>query len=131
VPEGLPALLRAYRVSQRAARTGFDWSDLQGVMEKVEEEWREFTEEVAGGDGEPVDPDRVATELGDIFFTLVNVARLAGFHPETALTRSVQKFQRRFRQMERAVAGRGRRLEDLSREELDREWEAAKTAVEG
>lgn len=128
VPAGLPALMRAYRVSVRAARTGFDWSDLTEVMEKVEEEWQEFKEAVDSGPG---DKEAIALEFGDILFTLANVARFARIHPETALSAATGKFQKRFQYMEALAQSKGKPLESLSREEMDRDWEAAKAAVDG
>lgn len=129
VPTGLPALMRAYRVSERAARTGFDWENLAEVMGKVNEEWEEFGAVAADGGG----PERTAAEVefGDILFTLVNVARFAGIHPESALSAAVRKFDERFRHMESLARREGRPVEALSREELDRRWEAAKRAVDG
>lgn len=121
VPRNLPALMRAYRISERAARTGFDWEDAAGVMDKVREEWREFEAEIPGRSRE-----RIAEEFGDLLFTLVNVARLLGFHPETALSDAVNKFEQRFRCMEKAAAENGTRLEDLDMDRLDEMWEAVK-----
>jgi len=129
IPVGLPALLRAYRVSERAAGTGFDWNDVRGVMDKAEEEWSEFCQEMKEGGTGSQDKDRLAMEFGDILFTLVNVARLAGIHPETSLTQSIQKFEKRFLHMEQTVAKRGERLDSASRGELDRLWEQAKKEV--
>jgi MazG family protein len=128
VPAGLPALMRAYRISSRAARAGFDWNDLRAVMAKTEEEWREFQAAVALG---AADDNRreAALEFGDILFTLVNVARFAGFHPETALNEAVGKFERRFRHMEQALADRGLCLEEAARDDLEAAWEQAKVAV--
>ena len=128
VPTKLPALMRAYRVSERAARTGFDWSAVAGVVRKAEEEWEEFNSELRSADADPDDAtmDRAALEFGDVLFTLVNVARLARIHPETALTRATRKFEKRFRHMEQKLAAAGRDLESATREELDRLWEAAK-----
>lgn len=127
VPSGLPALMRAYRISERAARTGFDWHNLPEVMEKVEEEWKEF--KAAAGNGRGEDPEAVALELGDILFTLTNVARFARIHPETSLSAAVQKFEDRFRYMEKRLEESGRTIESLTREDMDRHWEAAKRAV--
>ena len=95
IPVQLPALMRAYRVSERAARTGFDWPDIASVMEKVQEEWVEFKQALQNED-----PGETANEFGDILFTLTNVARFARIHPETALSSSVAKFVRRFKRME-------------------------------
>jgi uncharacterized protein YabN with tetrapyrrole methylase and pyrophosphatase domain len=126
VPPGLPALMRAYRISERAASTGFDWTDLDGVIRQAEDEWIEFNKELTASGGDPDNNGRSAMELGDVLFTLVNVARLARIHPETALTRSIQKFEKRFRHMEEKLLSDGRELASTSRSELDRLWEQAK-----
>ena len=123
VPGGLPALMRAYRISERAARTGFDWDNINGVMEKVKEEWNEF--QCALAENRKSD---ISAEFGDILFTLVNVARFAEIHPETALKDSIKKFETRFRNMEKTVAESGRTLESVSRNELDILWEEVKKA---
>jgi len=130
IPASLPALLRSYRVSERAARTGFDWADLMEVMGKVEEEWDEFKIAVQQI-GDDATRDKAAVEFGDIIFTLSNVARFVGFHPETALTAAINKFERRFRYMEHAFSDQGSDLEAATREEMDRAWEAAKDATAG
>ena len=121
VPVGLPALLRAYRISERAAGAGFDWNDIKEVMTKTEEEWGEFNSAISEGEDE-----ETSMEFGDILFTLVNVARFAGIHPETALGDSINKFEKRFKYMEKTLAKKGKHLEDVSREELDMLWEKAK-----
>jgi len=121
VPAGLPALIRAYRISERAAGAGFDWDDIKGVMTKTEEEWAEFNSALSKGEEE-----EVSIEFGDILFTLVNVARFAGIHPETALGDSINKFKKRFRYMEKTLAKKGKHLEDVSRKELEMLWEKAK-----
>jgi MazG family protein len=125
IPAGLPALMRSYRVSERAARTGFDWNDVTEVMDKVEEEWCEFKEAVRKikDDGTR---EKAAVEFGDIIFTLSNVARFVGFHPENALTAAIGKFEQRFRHMEHAFRNQGEDLESVSRTEMDRAWENAK-----
>ncbi|MBU0995782.1 MAG: nucleoside triphosphate pyrophosphohydrolase [Proteobacteria bacterium] len=121
VPASLPALMRAYRISSRAAGEGFDWDDIEGVMEKVEEEWFELKDALK----EKSIKD-VALEFGDILFTLVNVARFAGIHPETALKDSTGKFEKRYLHMKKALAGKGLLLPELSQEEKDIFWERAK-----
>jgi MazG family protein len=121
VPAGLPALIRAYRISERAAGAGFDWKDIKGVITKTEEEWAEFNSALSKGKDEDT-----SIEFGDILFTLVNVARFAGFHPETALGDSINKFEKRFRYMEETLAKKGKHLEDVPREELEMLWEKAK-----
>ncbi len=125
VPDGLPALLKAYRVSQRAAAAGFDWDDLEGVMDKAREEWAEMEQELAAGNTAAVSPG-FADEFGDLLFTLVNVARLAGFHPETSLAGAVAKFTRRFARMEKLAAGQGRELDKLAKESLEKLWQRVK-----
>ncbi len=145
IPSGLPGLLRAYRVSSRAAGAGFDWEDLSGVMAKAVEEWGEFKRELDfppkraaepgpppaffREEGESATP-AAALELGDLLFTLVNVGRWARIHPETALTAATLKFERRFRHMEQALTRGGQALEQLPREELERAWEAAKAHLD-
>ncbi|MDM8550548.1 nucleoside triphosphate pyrophosphohydrolase [Desulfobacterales bacterium HSG2] len=129
VPDNLPALMRAYRISERAAGTGFDWDDISGVMEKVEEEWAELKSEL-DGNGDRKNQDRVALEFGDVLFTLVNVARFAKIHPETALTGSIKKFVKRFKYMERAVSETGRPIDAASPDEMETLWETAKKEVD-
>jgi MazG family protein len=121
IPVQLPALMRAYRVSERAARTGFDWPDIASVMEKVQEEWVEFKQAL-----EKQDPGETANEFGDILFTLSNVARFARIHPETALSSAVAKFVQRFKQMENTVQAQGRTVDELPQAELDQIWEEVK-----
>jgi tetrapyrrole methylase family protein/MazG family protein len=125
IPASLPALMRSYRVSERAARTGFDWNDLAEVMAKVEEEWDEF-KAAAHKVRDEASKEQAAVEFGDIIFTLSNVARFMKFHPETALTAAINKFERRFRYMEDAFRRQGQELDGASREEMDRAWEDAK-----
>lgn len=128
VPSGMPALMRAYRISERAAGTGFDWDSLDGVMAQTEAEWREFREEVDQPE-RVQNQERITMELGDVLFSLVNVARLAGVHPESALAKSTGKFIRRFQQMEAAAAVQDRRLDDLPKEALEQLWRAAKKSA--
>jgi len=125
IPASLPALMRSYRVSERAARTGFDWNDLAEVMAKVEEEWDEFKTAAQSAEDER-SRDKAAVEFGDIIFTLSNVARFMKFHPETALTAAINKFEQRFRWMEQNFRRQGQELESATREEMDRAWDVAK-----
>jgi tetrapyrrole methylase family protein / MazG family protein len=129
VPAGLPALLRAWRISQRAIAVGFDWPDEEGVLRQAEDEWREFRTELSRPDVEADGRRRVAMEFGDLLFTLVNVARFARIHPETALTAAIGKFEARFRHMERATAAAGKNFADISRPEMEELWERAKQAL--
>jgi uncharacterized protein YabN with tetrapyrrole methylase and pyrophosphatase domain len=117
--------MRAYRISERAARTGFDWDDISGVVKKAEEEWRELKTELAKNDAEK-DLDNVALEFGDVLFTLTNVARFARVHPETALTAATKKFEKRFKYMESASQETGREFDRLSFEEMHMLWNRAK-----
>ena len=123
VPRSLPALLKAQRVQGRAARVGFDWKRIEDVLLKVEEEIAECREALASGD-----PDRLACEIGDLLFAVVNFSRFAKADAETALDRAVTRFSDRFRRMEAALRRRGLALADCSPEEMDRAWEAAKRA---
>ena len=128
IPDTLPALLRASMVSERAARTGFDWDDISGVMAKTMEEWEEFSTEVNNSECESVS-DKAAMEFGDILFTMVNVARFARIHPETALILSIQKFERRFTYMEEKSIEAGRSIVSLNRREMHSLWDEAKEKV--
>jgi tetrapyrrole methylase family protein/MazG family protein len=122
VPRAAPALLRALAVSEKAARARFDWDDAAGALAKLEEELAELRAALRAGA-----PQQVAEEIGDALFSLVNVARLAGHHPETALSGAVRKFEERFRRMEQAVAATGRELSAVSQSEKDRIWETVKS----
>ena len=119
VPLAMPALLRAQRLPEKAARVGFDWKDPAGPLAKLDEEVREVKEAAAKGD-----KAAVAGELGDLLFSIVNTARHLGLNAEDLLRESASKFDRRFRSMEGAVPGG--KLEGKSLEELDRHWEGAK-----
>ena len=124
VPSGMPALMRAYKVSEKAVRAGFDWKNLDEVMSKVSEEWGEFSKALAKGN-----QDEVAMEFGDILFTLTNVARFAGVHPEAALAGATGKFEKRFRHMEEQLGERGCSLKDVPRPELETLWDNAKEKI--
>ena len=128
VPRHLPALMRALRVSERAAGAKFDWDDISGVMEKVEEEWREFNAEMGESLPDPKKKDdRLALEFGDLLFTLVNVARFARLDPESALHAATKKFERRFRFMEERIAESGRNIRSVPQAEKEVLWEEAKS----
>ncbi len=122
VARALPALIRAEKLSKRAARVGFTWPDAQHVFRDLEEEVGELQEAMAEGG----DPDRLEDEMGDILFVAANLARMLNVDPEKALQRTNRKFERRFRAIEAAVAAEGKRVEDVPLEELDRHWNAAK-----
>jgi len=120
VPKSLPALLMAYRVSQKVANKGFDWESLDQVMAKLDEEVAELHESVENNDG------RAAEEMGDVFFTLVNLARFMKIDPEASLKQMIQRFIRRFTSMEKAAEDEGKGLDDMTLRELDKLWEQAK-----
>ncbi len=124
LPRNLPALLRALRLQERAARVGFDWPEPSRILDKIEEEIGELRRELAR------DGNREARrmEVGDLLFTLVNLARRLEIDPETALRLANARFERRFRAMETAAAARGRRLGEMSLEELETLWQEAKAA---
>jgi tetrapyrrole methylase family protein/MazG family protein len=122
IPRHLPALLRAYRLTQRASRVGFNWKYLGDIFEKIAEELREFQEVVRGGD-----QDRMEAEFGDLLFTLANVGRFIGINPEDALRKTNSKFVTRFQYMEKVLSKRKKGLEEASLEEMDRIWEEAKS----
>jgi len=122
VPRGAPALIRALAVSEQAARARFDWQDVEGVLAKLEEELGELRAALRQGRG-----PQVGEEIGDALFTLVNVARRAGHHPEAVLSGAVRKFDRRFRRMEAAIAARGQELSQVPQSAKDLIWEAIKS----
>jgi XTP/dITP diphosphohydrolase len=121
VPQSLPALVKANRVQEKVAGVGFDWEKPEQVLEKVREEIGELEQEVTGGDRE-----KIASELGDAFFSLVNYSRFLGINPENALERTNKKFIRRFKYLETRAAEAGKSLSEMSLAEMDRFWEAAK-----
>lgn len=124
VPPSLPALLAAYRMTQKAAGVGFDWPDAAGVLAKLREEIGELEAELAAG----APAARVGEELGDLLFAAANLARHLGHDPEFALARANGKFRRRFAAVEAALAGRGIAAGDAGLELLDALWEEAKRA---
>lgn len=129
VPTGMPALMRAYRLSERAAGIGFDWNNLPSVIAQAESEWTEFKQEVDDRHSRTeAGTGQMAMEFGDVLFTLVNVARKAKIHPEKALIQSIRKFVRRFQRMEAAAADQNAELEALSQEEMERLWKIAKAS---
>ena len=122
VTAALPALTRALKLQDRAARVGFDWPDLAPVLAKIEEELAELRDALADGG----DPARLADELGDGLFVYVNLARHLKIDPEAALRGANAKFERRFRRIEALLAEAGRRPDEATLEEMDRLWDQAK-----
>ena len=121
VPRSLPAMVKAYRIGEKAAGTGFDWKCREDVWTKVAEEESEVEAEIASGDKE-----RLTGEFGDLFFALINACRLYGIDPELALERTNKKFIARFNGMEQQAAAEGRVFSELSLEEMDALWEQQK-----
>ncbi|MFA5354588.1 MAG: nucleoside triphosphate pyrophosphohydrolase [Thermodesulfovibrionales bacterium] len=121
IPKELPALIRAHRIQARASRVGFDWQKVDDVMEKLEEELAEFREAL-----EKKEQPEIEDELGDLFFSLVNISRFVGVNPEDALRKTISKFISRFRHIEISAAEQGKSLSDMSLEEMDSLWEEAK-----
>jgi tetrapyrrole methylase family protein / MazG family protein len=126
VPNVLPALLKAYRLQQKAARVGFDWEERRQVEEKVQEEWSELNEAVAAGE-----KDHVREELGDFLFALVNLSRFLDLDPEDALQSANAKFMRRFKALEAQAARQGRDIHGMSLAEMDELWELVKRRERG
>jgi MazG family protein len=121
VSPALPALVQAQRLGEAAARLGFDWPSLQGALQKVEEEWQELRQVLS----QPANP-AWEEELGDLLFSLVNVARFLNIDSEGALRRTIYKFIKRFHVVERTLAKAGKTPETASLEEMDAIWEACK-----
>ncbi len=121
IPRELPSLLRAHRIQARASRVGFDWKQVDDVLEKLDEEIGEFRKALKRKDRQELED-----ELGDVFFALVNISRFVGVNPEDALRKTISKFISRFRYIEMKAAESGRRLSGMSLEELDALWDEAK-----
>lgn len=121
IPKSLPALMRAQRMQARAARQGFDWREVGGALDKVEEEFAELRRENEEGS-----TDTVEAELGDLLFSLVNVSRFLHVDPEQALQRAIAKFEKRFRSVESALREREQSMRNSTLEELDALWDEAK-----
>ncbi|BAI75456.1 nucleoside-triphosphate pyrophosphatase (plasmid) [Azospirillum sp. B510] len=124
---GLPALTRALKLQNRAARVGFDWTDARDILDKIEEEVRELRAEMDAGSGQ----ERVADELGDLLFALVNLARRMKVEPETALRGTNAKFERRFHRIEALLAAERRKPQDATLDEMEAMWQRAKREERG
>ncbi|MBR5196821.1 MAG: nucleoside triphosphate pyrophosphohydrolase [Alistipes sp.] len=121
VPVSLPAMVKAFRIGEKAASVGFDWGHKEDVWSKVSEELAEVDTEIKAGDKE-----RLTDEMGDLFFALINACRLYGIDPEGALERTNKKFIRRFGYVEEQAERTGRVLKEMSLEEMDGYWNEAK-----
>ncbi len=121
VPVSLPALIKAHRIQDKARSVGFDWEEREQVWGKVQEEIDEFKAEVAA-----MDKDKMEAEFGDLFFSLINAARLYNINPENALERTNRKFISRFNYLESKTISQGRDLKSMTLAEMDAIWEESK-----
>ncbi len=121
VPRALPALIKAYRIQGKARGVGFDWKEPSDAWSKVNEEAEEFKAEVANADA-----DRMEAEMGDLLFSVVNIARLYGINPENALERTNRKFIKRFNYIEDGARMQGKKVDELSIDEMEALWQKAK-----
>lgn len=120
VPKSLPALVKAIRIQDKARGVGFDWENGEQVFEKVQEELEEFRVEVKQNS------DKIEDEFGDVLFSLINYARFIGVNPEDALEKTNKKFIKRFQYLEKESKADGKQMGEMSLEEMDQYWEAAK-----
>ncbi|MDD6210569.1 MAG: nucleoside triphosphate pyrophosphohydrolase [Bacteroidales bacterium] len=121
VPASLPSVAKAHRIQDKARNAGFDWEERNQVWEKVQEEFNELKDEI-----DHMDADKSEAEFGDLFFSLINAARLYKINPDNALERTNQKFIRRFNFLEAEAKAKGFSLQDMSLEEMDAIWDEAK-----
>lgn len=122
VPESLPALIKAYRMQEKAAGVGFDWKNKEDVWAKVEEEKEEFLAEVSKANKE-----KAQQEFGDLLFALINYSRFIDINPEDALEHCNQKFRRRFMYIEQEAENEGRKIHELDLDEMEHYWNQAKS----
>jgi XTP/dITP diphosphohydrolase len=122
VPSALPALIKAYRIQDKARNVGFDWEDKSQVWDKVKEEFDELQVEIANED-----KDKAEQEFGDFLFSVINAGRLYGINPENALERTNRKFIGRFNYLEEHTIKQGRNLKDMTLAEMDELWNEAKS----
>ncbi|MBR4487919.1 MAG: nucleoside triphosphate pyrophosphohydrolase [Bacteroidales bacterium] len=121
VPQSLPAMVKAYRIQDKAHGVGFDWDDANQVWDKVEEEMAEFKAEMNN------DTEKREEEFGDLMFALINYARHSGIHPEDALEKTNKKFIRRFKYIEDTAREQGRSIAELNLDEMEQLWQQAKS----
>jgi tetrapyrrole methylase family protein/MazG family protein len=130
VPASLPAVLEAYQLTRRASRIGFDWDNLQGIFEKLDEEKRELAElTIDSGKPQKKASTRSEEEVGDLLFAAINIARFVGVDPEIALKKANRKFKTRFQWMENAAMQQSKRLAEVPREKMEDLWNEAKKAL--
>lgn len=124
VPSNLPSLMRSYKVQQKAAQVGFDWDNIEDVLKKVKEEISELEDVYQSKNVE-----RITDEIGDVLFSVVNLSRFLKVQPELALTGTINKFIKRFEYIEQESDKSGKRLEDMTLEEMDKLWNMAKIHI--
>ena len=121
VPESLPSVVKAYRIQDKVRNVGFDWNKRQDVWSKVKEELAELEAQI-----EQMDQDKMEAELGDLFFSIIKVARLYDINPDNALERTNRKFIQRFTYIEEAIKKEGKSLKDVTLDHMEKHWQAAK-----
>ena len=126
IPSKLPAIHEAHQISSRAARVGFDWPDIEGIFEKLQEEVRELREVISAGQDD-TRRERLEDEIGDMLFVIVNIARYLKIDSESALKRANRKFKARFQYMESELARQGKTLEQTTLNEMETLWQKAKS----
>jgi XTP/dITP diphosphohydrolase len=126
VPKSLPALVKAIRIQDKARGVGFDWEKKEQVWQKVEEEMEEFKREYNVETDQPIDKQRAMAEFGDLLFSLVNYSRFINIDPEEALERTNKKFIKRFQYLETESAKEGKKMGEMTLEEMNEYWERAK-----
>jgi MazG family protein len=127
VPKSLPAMIKAIRIQDKARGVGFDWEKKEQVWEKVEEEMQEFKKEFNAESDSPINQEKAMAEFGDLLFSLVNYARFINIDPEEALERTNKKFIKRFQYLETESARDGKKMGEMTLEEMDKYWERAKS----
>lgn len=127
VPKSLPAMVKAIRIQDKAKGVGFDWDKKEQVWEKIEEEMSEFKKEFNTQTSESIHKEKATAEFGDLLFSLVNYARFIDIDPEEALERTNKKFIKRFQFLEQESANDGKKMGEMTLEEMDRYWNKAKS----
>ena len=125
VPNSLPGLLRSRRIQEKASSIGFDWKDMQPIINKIEEELKEVNDAI-----KKRDKDQISMEIGDLIFAVVNLARFHNVDPEDAIKKSTNKFINRFQQIEKIVERNGDKIEDLDLKSMDKMWDEIKLSEE-
>jgi tetrapyrrole methylase family protein/MazG family protein len=123
IPLALPSLLKAYKIQSRVAKVGFDWDNVDGVIDKIKEELKEVQEAIKIGE-----KIKIEEEIGDLLFSLVNLARFLRIDPETALRKTNRKFEKRFKRLEKLAQQKGKSLKDMTLSEMDSLWEEIKNS---